>query len=63
MTSRIIESAEKIPVLLQGGKKVEIRVELQLLTGYLRWVQGLKGIGGALTASTGLKEAFVSKCL
>ncbi len=63
MVTRIIELAEKIPALIQGGKKVEIRSELQLLTGFLGYAKGLKGIGSALTASTTLKDAFVGECL
>ena len=62
MASRIIELAEKIPVLLLGSKKVEIRMELQLLMGFLRCMQGMKGLGSALTASTSLKASFISKC-
>lgn len=62
MVSRIIELAEKIPVLMQGGKKVEIRMEVQLLRGFLQYAKGLKSIGSALATSTTIKDAFVSKC-
>ena len=59
MVSTIIEMVEKLPILAQGGKKTEIRMQVQLITGYLSSL-GSKGASGLATSST-LKRCLIRK--
>ena len=62
MISRIIDLVEKIKVLLIGGKKVEIKLELQKVIGYLQCFRGSKkSIGSALVPSVAFRKNLVGK--
>jgi hypothetical protein len=62
MASRIMDLVEKIKVLLFGGKKVEIKLELQKVIGYLQCFGGSKkSIGGALVPSIAFRKNLVRK--
>jgi hypothetical protein len=60
--SRIVGLVEMLPVLLQGGKKVEVRLELQKVTGYLKCAEGImKSVGSSLTASVSFRRSLIRK--
>lgn len=52
---------EELPVLAQGSKKVEVRMQLQLLTGYLR-AAGTKA-SPAIAASVAMRRSLIRKYL
>lgn len=59
MVSTIIALVEKLPALVEGGKRVEIRMQLQLLSGYFACV-GSKG-ASVLGTSQRLRRFLIRK--
>lgn len=61
MVPRIMNLVEKLPALLMGsGKQVEIKWELQKISGYIDCSQG-SGLGSAALDSVGFRRALVRK--
>jgi hypothetical protein len=60
MVSTVLELIEKLPALVEGGRQIEIRMQFQLLTGYLSSM-GNKG-ASAMATSDILKRCLIRKC-
>ncbi len=58
MVSRIIGLVEKLPLLLMRGRKVEIKMDIQKVTGYLECLRGV-GLGMTVVDLVTFRQALV----